>query len=214
MKVSHIMYRVEDLDQGVEAFRKKGFAVEYGRKINPINALIYFSEGPYIELLAGSKMPAFFKGMFRLFGQGKLVDRLNSYDTHPGGPCGLALENYKTALEAECAILGKYGYKAAQKNIRRNDTKGRSLRFRVAFPNDIQIPFFMTYFNIDPKPKGFVHPNGIARISHVTFGARPELFPLIQELCDDEMLTVRAGDGVMRVEFTYAPGRKGESIIL
>ena len=33
---------------------RKGFAVQYGRKKNPINALIYFSNGPYIELLDGT----------------------------------------------------------------------------------------------------------------------------------------------------------------
>lgn len=214
MKVSHIMYRVKDLDKGVEEFRKKGFEVEYGRKKNPINALIYFSEGPYIEILAGSKMPAFFKGLFRLFGQGKLVDRLDSYDKHPGGPCGLALENYKSDLETESAILKKHGYTAGQTNIRRNDTKGRKLRFRVGFPNDIQIPFFMTYFNIDPKPKDFVHPNGITGVSRVTFGTRQELFSLIQELCDDEMLEMCVGDGIQKMEFRYAPGRESTQIVI
>lgn len=206
MKVSHIMYRVQNLEKAVEEYREKGFTVEYGRAKNPINALIYFSNGPYIELLAGSQMPSFFKGMFRLFGQGKLVDRLNSYDTHPGGPCGLALETYKTDLEAECAILRNYGFNAGQKNISRNDTKGRKLRFRVGFPNDIQIPFFMTYFNIDPKPRDFVHPNGVVRISRVTFGARGELLPLIRELCDDEMLELCEGSGIEDFAFEYAPG--------
>lgn len=214
MKVSHIMYRVRDLEQGVEEFRAKGFEVEYGREKNPINALIYFSEGSYIELLAGSKMPAFFKGLFRLMGQGKLVDRLNSYDDHPGGPCGLALENYKIDLDAECAILKKYGYDAGQRNIRRNDTKGRKLQFRVAFPNDVQLPFFMTYFNVDPKPKAFVHPNGVTRISRVAFGTRKELFPVIRELCDDEMLELQEGDGVTGMELAYAPGREGAPIKL
>ncbi|MBP1737684.1 MAG: hypothetical protein H6Q60_1565 [Oscillospiraceae bacterium] len=214
MKVSHIMYRVQNLDKGVEEFRKRGFEVEYGKEKKPINALIYFSEGPYIELLAGSNMPAFFKKLFRLFGQDKLVDRLDSYDTHPGGPCGLALENYKTDLESEVAVLKKYGYSAFQMKVRREDTKGRDLRFKVGSPNDIQIPFFMTYFNLDPKPKAFVHPNGIAKISHVTFGTRKDLFPLIQELCDDEMLTICEGNGVKAVEFAYVPGQEGAPFVL
>lgn len=208
MKVSHIMYRVPDLEKAVEEYRKKGFAVEYGKVKNPINALIYFSEGPYIELLAGSQMPAVFKKLFRLFGQGKLVDRLDSYDNHPGGSCGLALENYKTDLESEGEILKKYGYGLFQMNNRRDDTKGRKLRFKVGAPNDIQIPFFMTYFNIDPKPTAFVHPNGVVRISHVTFGTRKELFPLIKELCDDEILELHEGNGVEEFTFEYAPGRE------
>lgn len=206
MKVSHIMYRIQDLDKAVEEYRKKGFEVEYGKAKNPINALIYFSDGPYIELLEGSKMPNFFKRMFRMFGQGKLVDRLDSYDVHPGGPCGLALENYRADLEAERTILKKYGYAFFQMTVRRNDTKGRKLQFKVGMPNDIQIPFFMTYFNTDPKPKHFVHSNGVVRIDHVIFGTRKELFPLIRELCDDEMLELCEGNGIKSFTFAYASG--------
>ncbi|MFT3983085.1 MAG: VOC family protein [Lachnospiraceae bacterium] len=214
MNISHIMYKVQDLEKAVEEYRKRGFAVEYGRVKNPINALIYFSEGPYIELLAGTKMPVFFKNLFRLFGQGKLVDRLDSYDAHPGGPCGLALENYKSDLETERVILKKHGYDLFQMNSRRNDTKGRKLRFKVGSPNDLQLPFFMTYFNIDPKPKAFVHPNGIKKISRVAFGTRPELFPLMKELCDDNMLELHAGNGITKIEFAYAPSRESAPIIL
>lgn len=35
MKVSHIIYRVRDLEQGVEEFRNKGFEVEYCREKRP-----------------------------------------------------------------------------------------------------------------------------------------------------------------------------------
>jgi len=214
VKVSHIIYRVQDLEQGVEAFREKGFVVEYGREKNPLNALVYFSEGPYFELLAGTKMPPAAKKTFRLLGQGKLVDRLDSYDAHTGGPCELALENYAKDLESESAILKKYGYTMFQTPSRRNDTKGRKLRFRVGAPNDLQIPFLMTYFNIDPKPKAFVHPNGVSKISRVTFGTRSELFPLIRELCDDELLNLKEGAGITDIEFAYAPGRENTPVVL
>ncbi len=46
MKTSHIIYKVDDLHQAVNEFKKKGFEVEYGTKKNPYNAIIYFSEGP------------------------------------------------------------------------------------------------------------------------------------------------------------------------
>ena len=37
---------------------------------------------------------------------------------------------------------------------------------------DINLPFLMTYFNIDPKPKNFIHPNGIKRINKVSYNTR------------------------------------------
>jgi hypothetical protein len=201
------MYRVQDLDKSVEEYREKGFEVEYGREKNPINALIFFSEGPYIELIAGTKMPPLIKGILRFFGQGKLVDRLDFWDAHPvGKPCGLGLENYRNDLNIEGAILKKYGYSCFQVNTRRNDTKGRKLRFKVGYPNDLQIPFYMTYFNIDPKPKNFVHPNGAVRINYVSFGVREELFPLMRELCDDEILEICAGNGIQEIKFEYMAG--------
>ncbi|WP_395547438.1 MULTISPECIES: hypothetical protein [unclassified Lacrimispora] len=49
----------------------------------------------------------------------------------------------------------------------------------------MQLPFRMTYFNIDPKPVNFIHPNGIKRIKNVSFETREELIPIIKELSDD-----------------------------
>lgn len=68
---------------------------------NPYNAIIYFSEGPYLELLASTGMPKFMKRILRMFGKSRLVDRLNDWDNHKGGPCGVALENYKIDLREE-----------------------------------------------------------------------------------------------------------------
>lgn len=196
MKVSHIILKVDDLDRAVKEYRSRGFEVEYGRAKNPINALIYFSEGPYIELLDSTHMPAFFKKLFRLLGKGKMVDRLGYWDAYPGGYCGLALETYEPTLEKEIAILQKHRQGYFQMNNRRNDTKGRSLRFKTVCPDEVALPFFMTYFNIDPKPKNFVHPNGVKGITKVTFGTKEKLMPLIRELCDDPMLKLFPGEGI------------------
>jgi len=54
----------------------------------------------------------------------------------------------------------------------------------------------MPYFNIDPKPVNFIHPNGIRRIKNISFGAREELIPIIRELCDDPVLTLFTGRGI------------------
>ena len=203
MKVSHIIYKVGDLHRGVEEFRAQGFEVEYGKAKNPYNALVYFSEGPYLEIMGSTGMPRLMKGILRLAGQGKLADRLDYWDDHPGGPCGLALENYKTDLDEERALLQKYHQSSFQMRSKRDDTKGRKLRFTCAFPNDLQLPFLMTYFNIDPKPQAFVHPNGAVKISSVSFSTREEFIPLIKELCDDDTLRLFVGEGVGDIRYEY-----------
>ncbi|KPU43003.1 hypothetical protein OXPF_34340 [Oxobacter pfennigii] len=204
MKLSHIIYKVKELHQGVEEFLAMGFDVEYGKEKNPYNAIIYFSEGPYLEILGSTGMPRTVKQILRIFGQGKFADRLDYWDNHPGGPCGLALENYKTNLDAELTILKKYNQSWFTMPSKRDDTKGRKLRFTCAFPNDIQLPFLMTYFNIDPKPKAFIHPNGAVNISSVSFGTKKEFIPLIKELCDDDRLKLFAGEGVGDIHYKYS----------
>ncbi|MGI6157717.1 MAG: VOC family protein [Saccharofermentanales bacterium] len=202
MNVSHIIYKVDNLQQAVEHYRARGFTVEYGKAKHPHNALIYFSEGPFIELLAGTHMPKFMKRLLRFFGKGPQVDRLDGWDQHPGGPCGLALETYEDNMQRECAILADHGIGCTQVPTRRNDIKGRKLRFKVAYPDDTRVPFMMTYFNIDPKPKNYTHPNGVTGISEVTFYTSRELFPLMQALCDDPLLTLKEGRG--EIHFTCA----------
>ena len=207
MKTSHMIYKVDNLDSAVAEYRNKGFEVEYGKLKNPINALIFFSEGPYIELLDGTRMPSFFKKLFRLLGKGKMVDRLDYWDAHPGGWCALALETYASTPEKEIAILKKHNIGYFHTKNRRDDTKGRSLRFQTVGPYELALPFFMTYFNLDPKPKNFIHPNGVKSIGHITFGTRKDLFPIMAELCNDDILELCEGDGIQRVEFNYEHGK-------
>jgi hypothetical protein len=51
MKISHLMYKVDDLKQAVKKFSDLGFTVEYGKKENPYNAIIYMKDHTYIELV-------------------------------------------------------------------------------------------------------------------------------------------------------------------
>lgn len=101
MKVSHMILKVNDLQKAVEEYREKGFSVEYGSAKRAYNAIIYFSDGPYLELLASTGMPEMMKRLLCLSGKKKFADRLDLWDTHEGGPCGLALETYESNLERE-----------------------------------------------------------------------------------------------------------------
>lgn len=200
MKLSHVILKVNRLDEAVREYREKGFAVEYGKTKNSYNALIYFSEGPYLELLAGTGLPDFVKKLLSFFGKGVVADRLQRIDGCGLGYCELALENYETDLACEKAILEKYGIRCCEMSGRRLDTRGRDLRFQIAYPEALNVPFLMTYFSEDPKPVDFVHPNGVRGIKKVIYRTDPARFAPIRALCDDERLELAAGSG-LDVEF-------------
>lgn len=205
MKLGHVIYKVDDLEQAVAEYTAKGFTVEYGRAKKPYNALVYFAEGPYFELLGSTGMPGFVKRMLRVFGKGAFVDRLDAWDRAPEGYVGLCLENDRPDVDLEQGILDQAKLTYLKGRSGRTDPKGRKLRFRGIFPDDMQVPVLMSAFNMRVRPPaGYIHPNGATRIKSVSFGSRQELFPVIRELCDDKGLTLFAGTGVRDVEFEYA----------
>ncbi len=204
MKLGHVIYKVDDLDKAVEEYTQKGFTVEYGKSKNPYNALIYFSEGPYLELLERTGMPEFMKKIFSLIGKKGFVNRLNIWDSAAEGLIGLALENDRFDIDRELAILDKANLTYLKGKSGRTDAKGRKLRFMGAFPDDMAIPVFSAKYNINVRPpKGYIQPNGIKRIKSIAFGTKEEFIPIINDLCDDEGLKLFVGSGIRDLEFEY-----------
>lgn len=204
MKVGHILYKVDNLQKAVEEYQSKGFVVEYGTKKNPYNALIYFSDGPYLELFHRSGMPRFAKLLLRLLGKGYMVDRMNTWDSAREGLLAVCLEGDNQNITAEMSLLKQAGQQFYKINATRHDTHHRVLAYTCAFPEDMRLPFLMSAFSTDPRPKNFIHPNGAKRISHVQLRTAVELMPLISELCDDATLSVAEGDEVRDLQYEYA----------
>ncbi|MEM1229602.1 MAG: VOC family protein [Pseudomonadota bacterium] len=204
MKLGHVIYKVDNLDQAVRNYTDQGFTVEYGKAKKPYNALIYFAEGPYFELLASTGMPAFAKKLFRLFGKQGFINRLDTWDSADEGLIGLCLENDRADIDTEQQILDEAGLTYMKGTSGRTDAKGRKLRFRGIFPDDMQVPTLMSAFNLNVRPPaGYVHPNGAKRITSVAFGTRHEVIPIIHQLCDDPGLVLYEGLGVRDVVFEY-----------
>ena len=99
--ISHVLYKVNDLNKSVNEFIKEGFHVEFGSKKNPHNALIYFSEGPYIELIKAPPVSKFSKMLLKLMGKQKLVDRFNNWENSKPGYFEICLETYSNNFKNE-----------------------------------------------------------------------------------------------------------------
>lgn len=170
MRSGHLIYKVKNLQEAVKEWEAKGFVVEYGRKEKPNNALIYFSQGPYIELLENTGIPVIAKVIAKLFGRSKNLERFFYWDECEEGWQGLCIEKDSGDLDEEVNFLAKRGIKGLLlNNLKRIDTKNRELRYRCFFPHGTSFPFLMTYFSIDPKPQNFTHPNGIKEIKKIVF---------------------------------------------
>lgn len=196
MKLSHLLYKVDNLNDSVRFFRDKGFNVEYGSKNKPKNALIYFSKGPYIELIQNAPISLFGRFILKIIGKGFLLDRFNSWDNAKAGFFGICLENDENNFFTEIKILKKYDETFFGTKSQRLDPSDRHLKWKLLFPSNINIPFFMTYFNIDPKPKRFTHPNGIKKIKTVNLGIQDDLIPIMNELCEDSILNLTNGNQI------------------
>ena len=108
MKLSHILYKSNNLSEAVKQFEEEGFKVEYGSKHNPKNALIYFSEGPYIEILEKAPISNFLMIILRLIGKTHLVKRFKNWKNAHEGYFDICLENYKNDFDEEVQILKEY----------------------------------------------------------------------------------------------------------
>tara|TARA_B110001469_G_scaffold4983_1_gene5354 strand:- start:1827 stop:2435 length:609 start_codon:yes stop_codon:yes gene_type:complete len=201
MKVSHVLYKTNNLEASFKEFEKLGYKVVYGSRKKPHNALIYFSEGPYIELLEKAPVSSFLKAILRLLGRGKVVDRFNSWENSTEGFFEICLENNTTNFKKEEKILAKFGEDYFITNSKRIDVSNRVLKWKLLFPNQIKIPFLMTQFNINPKPKNFVHPNKIKRIKQISYSTEASIIPVINELCNDDILQLFIGKRDCKVTY-------------
>ena len=201
MKVSHVLFKTNDLKKTIKEFEKSGFKVEYGSKKKPHNALIYFSEGPYIEILEKAPITSFFKLILRFIGKGYLVERFNSWENAQEGFFEICLENNASNFRAEKQLLKQFGEDYFITQSKRIDPMNRVLKWKLLFPSQIKIPFLMTPFNINPKPKNFAHPNKINRIKKISYYTEANIIPIINELCNDDILQLSTGKGECKVTY-------------
>ncbi len=201
MKLSHILYKVDNLKESKKEFEDLGFVVEYGSKYNPHNALIYFSEGPYIELLERAPISIPAKYILKFIFKDYVLKRLNSWAIAPKGFFEICLETADLTFKNTKSILKANKEPFFITKSKRLDPKNRLLRWKLLFPRTLSLPFFMTRFNINPKPKDFIHPNGVKKVRQLTYGTDPKNIPILMKLCFDNSLNIVEGNGIKEITF-------------
>ena len=201
MKLSHILIKVNDLDKAVKEWQEKGFIVEYGKKHNPYNALIYFKDGAYIELFKFNGLPKIINCLLKMVGKSEFVEKMEFWANHKEGLLSLMLENNENNLDKEISILKKHGLSGILSNKTRRDIIGRKLEFKVLFTNDVYFPDLMTFFSINPKPQKNLHPNGIKGVKSITLGLTDKQRAIFTEICNDETIILFNGQGIKDLDW-------------
>lgn len=200
MKVSHILYKVDDLQKAVQDFRNQGFTVEYGKKKNPYNALIYFEEGPYIELIYDMNMPILIQRLLRFFGQSQFVESIMSQKKEDEGYIRLAFEAELNEFKSLRKKYKQWEYRSIVVPVKRKDYHQYLLKCKCIFPYDSKLPFVKSPFETTRifSPN---HKNNIKCIKHITYKVDPEQYDLVNSMNSDSLLDVSKGDFEINVEF-------------
>lgn len=192
MKVNHILYKVNDLKKSVEYFRSKGFTVEYGSEKNPNDALIYFPEGPYIELIHDMNMPWYLRLMLRLCGKGKFVNGMLSQERAEEGFIRFCFECKEDEVDSVSELYKKYGRKIMRIKVKRKDTKGRELCCNTVFPYEAEVPFVKSVFAEENELHHVKHKNGAKRVVSFDYRVQPKDKEILFALNSDPMIRMEA----------------------
>ena len=113
----------------------------------------------------------------------------------------VVFEKINESISKGILLLNKFKEGFFLTRSKRIDPSHRVLTWKLLFPNQIKIPFLMTPFNTNPKPKNFVHPNKINRIKQISYCTEANIIPIINELCNDDRLQLSAGKGECKVTY-------------
>ncbi len=209
MTLSHILYKVKNLEEAVKDFEDMGFTVRYGaKKEKAFNALIWFEEGPFIELYTISKWTKVFVFLAKLIGKGAVARRFQYFIDSDYGWSEYSLENNRYELEAENAMLKQLGCQYSTINASRKNIYGQKLRWKLSMPLDLGIPFFMSAYKPNPRPQSIEHRNGAKSVRSLTWGVPSENIEIIQQFTDDSRLQLEVGSGFQSIELEGFDGER------
>ncbi len=199
MRLSHILYKVDDLHRAVKDFQDMGFTVEYGAKPEKaFNALIWFERGPFIELFY-AKPHKTVNGILGLLGLKGLASRFKLFQYADYGWADYSLENDRTDLKEESLRLKQLGYEFSKMPGIRKNIHGTTLKWKLLVPVDTTFPFFMSAYRPNPRPKTIEHPNGAKEVKQVVWATNRENIPNIRQFSDDERLKLVEGRGFQNI---------------
>ncbi len=182
MRITQIVYKVDDLAKAMECASSKGLAAEYGRERNPYNAFIYFSDETFLELVENMGIPRMIKGIMRIFNRG-FVKRFEQWDNAGEGPLGIGIQVTESQLsQIEMYLKEKYQIRSFRLTSKRKDVHNVLFEAKCLFPENVYLPFFVTkYKNVK---NGALHKNlnGDKQVKHLNISLQKKEYEIVNDL--------------------------------
>lgn len=198
MYSSHILCKVDDLHAAVGAWTAAGFTVQLGdRPEKAANALIWFEDGPFIELIDPkvARPPALFSLAMKKILRAEWVHRFDRWANQADGWCELALET-TGSVKPELARIKAAGIGAfGPVTNKRKPVDSELIKTQTAFPNDLDLPILMGAYHPDPRPQTVQHSNGATGVREIQVQVPASARPFWDVLLDEreEWLSISTG---------------------
>lgn len=205
MRLSHVLYRVDNLHNAVDRLEKAGFQITYGSKpATAHNAIIWFETGVFIEIYSSPKLPFILQCFMNIAGLKAVAERLVKWQNTPNGWCEWSLETTAKNLTAQKQALKLLDIKFSSFRTSRTDIHQRKLRWELLAPADIHFPFLMSAYSVDPRPAKIVHPNGASGVSMLYVGKENLQMQLLEKLLPSKngLCLLEGKTGLQGIELT------------
>lgn len=205
MEISHLLYKVRNLNKSVDFFIKKGFNVEFGKDKNPYNALIYFLDGKYIELIENMNMSILAKVFLTMIGRRKFVCSLSKQEKANEGFIRMAMHIEENQVDyIKKLYKSEFQENAFSVTVKRKDIHGNNLTCKCVFPNDSKLPFFNTKLLGGNNIWEVEHPNKVLGIKKIIYGASDKEYNFLKKICTDKAMKIdNSGEGIKFIDFYY-----------
>lgn len=179
-RISHLLCRVHDLPAAVSDYRDLGFDVAWGAAPGQAhNALIWFEQGPFIELFTTARLPVAARWMIAARHGRGIVRRLDRWATSVGW-CDLALDTKASTREQPTLAAVVRGLRrtgvpvTAPITRERTRPDGLMVRWQLAAPHSPGLPFLMSAYDPPQRPSKITHPNGARHITRIELDLAPD----------------------------------------
>ncbi|WKX69038.1 VOC family protein [Streptomyces sp. XD-27] len=188
LKCSHVLCKVDDLRATVRDYEELGFTVEWGSAPERAhNALIWFAEGPFIELFELPRAFAFLRWPLGAVFGAAAGARLARWAGPGEGWRDLALETADTDLAGVRSALRGAGVPVSRvMKGRRTRPDGGPVRYQFLAPRPAALPFVVSAYDPPQRPARIVHPNGARGIARVRMGVAEADRPFYDALIGED----------------------------